>query len=315
MLKKAVEISKLKERFIIERKEILASNVSDVQKKLYLKLIDRLISALETQEGRILNNEQNIHVSSSLDKVFKEFEIDVAKLMTGVVSDYTKLIGFNLRYFSEFNQALVKSVEANVTEAMQARAGYDSTRFEKDGFIDSFIKDKAIARTIKQQVLSAVLSGTKISDLTKALQSTITGGQQAGILENHFRTYIYDTYSQFDRETSNQFAVQLSMNYGWYQGGLVDHSRPFCIERNDKVFTREEILKFGTPQDKFGGYTDKSKGEFAGKWSKKQGIIYVPERDLGCNNCGHFLNWVSFTIARSIRPEISRSTYDLKVAA
>jgi hypothetical protein len=306
MLDKLTQISLLKEKFIQERKKVLEGSVSDAQRKLYEKLFNKLIASLETEEGRILNNNGNIASTTAIDKIFKEFEADLSKLMMVVAKDYTRLIGYNQQYFSKFNTTLFKSVESRVTKAMEARAGFNSKGFEKDGFIDSFIKDKSLARTVKQQVLSAVLNGTKITDLTKTLKVSINGKESgAGILDNHFKTYIYDTYSQFDSETGNQFAVQLELNYGIYAGGLVDASRPFCIERNGKVFTREEIQKFGTPQDKFGGYTNKSKGEFAGKNKD-----YLPERDRGGYNCGHILNWVSLTIAKRKRPDIPKSIYD-----
>lgn len=310
MLNKLTEISLLKEKFINERKEVLASDVSALQKKLYTKLFDKLIAALDTEQGRLVNSNKNINVASVVDKVFKDFETDLSKTMQGVTGDYTKLIGFNAQYFQQFNTALFSSVKQSVTASMQARAGFTSKGFEKDGFIDSFIKDKSVARTVKNTVLSAVLNGTKVSDLTKTLSATIKGTDKtAGALDNHFRTYVYDTYSQFDAETGNQFAVQIELNYGVYAGGLVEHSREFCIVRNGKAFTREEIKAFGTPRDAFGGYTNKSKGEFAGKNKD-----YIPERDRGGYNCGHILNWCSYTIAKSIRSDIPKSIYDKQKA-
>lgn len=313
MLNKLTEISLLKEKFINERRDVLTSDISAAQKKLYKKLFDRLIDALETEEGKILNNKKNVSITATVDKIFKEFEIDLSNLMKGVTGDYNSILGYHQKYFSEFNSSLFATVKKEVTNAMYARVGLNATGIEKDGFIDSFIKDKTLARTVKQTVLSAVLNGTKLTDLTKSLNETITGTpERSGIIQNHFNTYIYDTYSQFDRETGNQFAVQLDLNYAAYAGGLVDASRDFCIVRNGKAFTREEIQAFGTPKDKFGGYTNKSKGEFAGKWSKGQGIVYVPERDLGCNRCGHTLNWCTYQIAKSMRSDISKSKYDKK---
>lgn len=307
MLDNLTKISRAKEKFIIERKKLLESNVSSLQRKLYQRLFDKMIDALETEEGRILNNERNIANTSAIDKIFKDFERDLAVVMKMVATDYASILKQNQNYYSQFNIALFASVKSNVEDAMKARAGFTSKGFEKDGFLDSFIKDKAVARQVKQTVLSSVLNGTPIKELTKNLRTTIEGATDgSGILENHFKSYVYDTYSQFDRETGNQFAIQLDLNYAIYAGGLVDASREFCIARNGKVFTRTEIKRFGTPQDKFGGYTNKSKGEFAGKWSKNQNRVYVPETDLGCNRCGHTLDWVTYDIAKTLRPDIPK---------
>lgn len=307
MLDKLQKISKAKDKFIAERRKLLQSNVSAAQKKLYKQLFDRLIDTLATEEGNIINNEKNVANTSLVDKIFRDFEKDLSQLMRGVASDYNAILKQNQEYYSAFNIALFKSVKANVEDAMQARAGFTSKGFEKDGFIDSFIKDKTLAQKVKQTVLSSVITGTPIKQLSKNLSTLIEGAKGSnGLLENHFRTYIYDTYSQFDRETGNQFAIQLDLNYGVYAGGLMDASRPFCIERNGKVFTRTEIKRFGTPADTYGGYTNKSKGEFAGKWSKNQGKVYVPERDLGCNNCGHTLDWITYELAKRLRPDIPK---------
>lgn len=311
MLSKLTDLSLLKEKFIQERKNILASDVSALQKKLYTKLFDKLIAVLDIEGGSIINNNANISATSAVDKVFKDFETDLSKTMQGVTNDYSKLIGYNEKYFAEFNAYTFASVKIRVINQMQARAGFSSKGFEKDGFVDSFIKDKAIARSVKQAVLGAVLNGTPLKELSKSLSATINGTDKSpGALENHFRTYVYDTYSQFDRETSNQFSIGLDLNYAIYAGGLVDASREFCIVRNGKAFTREEIHAFGTPQDKFGGYTNKSKGEFTGKNKD-----YIPERDLGGYNCGHIPNWVTYAIAKTKRPDIQKSIYDKQKAA
>lgn len=302
MIDKLRKISQAREKLINERRKVLESNVSALQKRLYRQLFDKLLDVLKTEEGNIVNNDGNIAKVSVVDKIFKDLEKELAKVMRSVTSDYSAILKQNQEYFSQFNIALFKSVKTNVTAAMQARAGFTSKGFEPDGFIDSFIKDKTIARTVKQTILSGVLNGKPLKELFKTLDATIQGTDTtSGVLENHFRTYVYDTYSQFDRESNNQFAIQLDINYAIYAGGLVDASRDFCIVRNGKVFTRAEIQAFGTPKDKFGGYTNKSKGEFAGK---NKG--YVPERDMGGHNCGHTYDWITYELAKALRPDIPK---------
>ncbi len=306
MLNKLTEISILKEKFINQRKDLLASDVSALQKKLYKKLFDRLIAALDVAEGAVVNSTANIRAAAIVDKVFKDFEADLKNTMQTVSSDYKRIFDYNVDYFKQFNTNLFATVTKNVNSVMNARIGIDGNKFTENGFIDSFVKDKTLARQVKKTVLSGVLTGMPIKDLQKTIDVSINGDKPgSGMLDNHFRTFIYDTYSQFDSETGNQFATELDLNYGIWAGGLVDASREFCIKRNDKAFTREEIEVFGTPKDKFGGYTNKSKGEFAGKNKD-----YIPERDRGGHGCGHTINWCSYTIAKSKRPDIPKSKYD-----
>ena len=58
-------------------------------------------------------------------------------------------------------------------------------------------------------------------------------------------------------------------------------------------------MKFGTSADEFGGYTDKSKGEFEGKSDP-----YDPINDLGGIGCRHFWSWISDELAFHLRPEL-----------
>lgn len=310
-LTKAREIARQKDRFIEKRRQVLASSITALQKRMLTRIIDRVISKLELEEGNIKRGTTNMALSAEVDKVFKEAERDIAVIMKGVVSDYAQLTELNRSYYSSYNKALSESVAKTVERQMNLRIGINSNGEPmKDGFIDSFIKDKTVARNVKNTVLSAVMNGTPIRNITTTLTDVLTGTDKAaGALERHFKTYLYDTYSQFDSETGNAYAVQLDLNYGLYEGGLVEDSRPFCVERNGKVFTREEVQAFGTSKDKFGGYVNKKEGLFQGKNKD-----YVPERDRGGYNCGHYFNWVTYAIARSIRPDIPRSKFDKKTA-
>src|SRR5690606_21753943 len=93
----------------------------------------------------------------------------------------------------------------------------------------------------------------------------ILGRTGVGLVEAKLSESLPGGLLQVDRETNSNFATDLQLNHAIYQGGLIKTSRDFCEERNNKVFTRDEILKFGTSQDEFGGYTNKSAGEFQGK--------------------------------------------------
>src|SRR5690625_7002692 len=104
---------------------------------------------------------------------------------------------------------------------------------------------------------------------------------------------------QIDRETNNHMSTDLGLDYANYQGGDIQTTRPFCEERNNIFFTREEISRFGTSADQFGGYTNKSQGHFQGKTS-----IYDPFEDLGGYNCRHFYSWISKDLAVRMRPDL-----------
>ena len=95
---------------------------------------------------------------------------------------------------------------------------------------------------------------------------------------------------------SNEYANQLQLNYFIYQGGEIKTTRAFCEERNGNVYTREEGASWNSLQ-----------------WEgqKEGNNIFI---DGGGYNCRHYLDWISYELAKQLRPNIERSTYDLQDA-
>lgn len=307
MLDDLQAISKAKAKFIEARLSVLQGAVNESQRKLFDALFSKVIKELTVAEGDIENTAGNRAAIAKLDGVFDSFQSEMMKLTGGVVRDYQGIFNYNNRYFEKFAKDTFPKVRAGVRASMEGLIGLKGDKPVKNGFLDSFIRDTALARKLKQQILSSVMTGKPISELTRSINEVVTGTTKtSGLLQTHFQGYIYDTYSQFDRESSNLFSIELELNHGVYAGGVVENSREFCIIRHEKVFSRSEIAKFGTSRDAFGGYTDKAKGEFAGKWSKNQNRVYDPFRDMGCNRCGHTWNWISYSLAKTLRPGVPK---------
>ncbi|HEY3387541.1 MAG TPA: hypothetical protein VGK46_13585, partial [Saprospiraceae bacterium] len=147
-------------------------------------------------------------------------------------------------------------------------------------------------------IMTGITTGLTIIGLRIALKETVLkrGG---GLVKSLFEERLPDPYVKVDRFIGKKYATALELTYAIYQGGTIGTSREFCIERNNKVFSRDEIAAFGTPQDEFGGYTDKAAGEFQGKTDP-----YEPFEDLGGYNCRHFLSFVSDELAFTLRPDL-----------
>jgi hypothetical protein len=147
-------------------------------------------------------------------------------------------------------------------------------------------------------VMSSMGAGITITALKITIDEIATK-KEGGLIRNLFDKNIPDPFVKLDRFIGGKYAVDLKLNYAIYQGGLIGTSRDFCIVRNNKVFSRDEILKFGTPHDEFGGYSNKALGEFDGKTEP-----YNPFLDLGGYNCRHQLDFVSDELAFHLRPEL-----------
>ena len=97
---------------------------------------------------------------------------------------------------------------------------------------------------------------------------------------------IHDMYSQYEMICKNESRKKLGLKFAIYQGGLRDDSRLFCIERNNKCFSEQEIEEW-------------KHLSFAGKPEN-----YNPFYDCGGINCAHRLDWISDQLAKRLRPDL-----------
>jgi hypothetical protein len=164
----------------------------------------------------------------------------------------------------------------------------------------SVLRDPEALNVLKNTILSAVFGGITITALKIAVETIVTK-VDGGIVKKLFEKTIPDPYVRVDRFIGNTYAQKLELTYAIYQGGLIGTSRPFCRERNNRVFSRDEIARFGTPADQYGGYENKSTGDFQGKPK-----IYNPFTDCGGYNCRHQLDWISDELAQALRPDLPR---------
>lgn len=298
------EYEKLKQELLDAKEKAFRGDITAAQAKLYDDLIEKLLTRLEGEQ--IANTVQNINQLAVIDKVWADFvKNDITPIMREYVKSLNDINALNKEYFGMFaeTQKIIDDMAKAVDRRTYSRLGVESSgALTKGGYIESLIKDDTIKQEVKKLTYKAIVSEriTK-EEYIQSVKALIKGsGGKMGALDRHFDTFAYDTFAQHDRDVSNQYAKRLGLKYARYAGGLVEDSRPFCVVRNRKVFSYEEIKKFGTPLDTYGGYTNKSKGEFKGKPNE-----YDPILDCGGYRCRHSLNWISTERAKQIRPDIT----------
>lgn len=202
-------------------------------------------------------------------------------------------------YFEHIVETGLTDDSARVFTLMMKRLGYDPKNrvSTKGGYLQSIFDSDDPVIQLKVAALRAIVTKRSLVDFKKDLEILMKGRDDTpGILEKHYGTHLYDVFQQYDREVGRLLAERLGLKYAIYQGGLIKTSRPFCIERNDKVFTVDEISKFGSSKDKYEGYEDKTSGYFRGK-----PLIYNPFVDLGGYNCRHQLDYISNELGAILR--------------
>lgn len=288
--------SKVKAELLHAKEQALLKSASSLQVKLLDIITDEFISKLDVENGYIKNTKANRDRIAALNRLFDRFQNnDFAKAVQTMVSDFKDIHTLNTGYFATINKPKVQNIEKNVFNKMKSTFGIEGNKITTGGFLDSFIKNNKLLSQLRESTFRAVTSkNITMKDYIKSVKLLTVGRRGVdGGFQKHFKTFATDAYTLFDRISNQEFATSLDLKYAVYAGGVIETTRPFCEVRNGKVFTTDEIAKFGTSKDKYGGYED-TKGNFKGK--PKEG--YDPFAQCGGYNCRHTLNYISKATAK-----------------
>lgn len=94
---------------------------------------------------------------------------------------------------------------------------------------------------------------------------------------SYTRTYLRDTLFTYSRTFQQSLTSDLKTEFYFYSGGLMDNSRPFCVERAGQFFSHKEIEQWASLSwaGKKAGTTESSIFLFAAGWNCAHQIIPV----------------------------------------
>lgn len=164
--------------------------------------------------------------------------------------------------------------------------GYDGGEFVKNGGLYLLTYDNTAERKVKALAIAAAASGRSLNAFKRDMIGVIKGDtERLGIVERHFQTNANTAFAEFDRSLSGQLAEKYGMNFAIWSGPRMTTSRPFCLARKGKVFSRDEI----TAMDKL-------------KWTGK-----IPGQSTllsaGGYNCSDILLWITDELAAQKRAQ------------
>lgn len=253
-----------------------------MQRILYLLIINEFIPKFYYRDGALVESKENYALLSELDNVMdsfikKDYSTALAKMgksmsdVKNMTYDYYKGQGFEL---SKLN-----AVKKKLTY-LDSRIGIKGESLIKGSYLDELGKMAEVRTELKTYVLSSINNQSSLKDFQKGFKDMIVGYKDGdkvidGRLVRYNQQYIHDTWYGVTRATDDKFASGLGLNYFVYEGGLKSTSRPFCIRKNGKAFSRDDAQKW-------------REQNWAGKSEP-----YDPIQDMGGYNCQHYPRWIS----------------------
>ncbi len=297
-VKDVKELAKAREDFILKKEAQLGRSLSVLEKTLLDNILADFVKLFQDDKGILKYQGSMLTVNRALDEIFNKFyQNEYLHVVQNMVTDLASISLLNSKYYGLFTSGKdqTTAIKAQVDEAMKNRIGLtNDNKLVAGGFLDSFVKDDTLRDYLKKYTFKAVTGGAAYKNFIKGLGVIVRGApNQDSMLAKHFKTFAFDTYSQYDASTGNQWRQKLNLRAALYSGGLIEASRDFCIEKNDKVFTIEEMEAWKddpkllrTKEEREVGYT----------------IGYIGYIDRGRWRCRHQVNWISKQLAIHLRP-------------
>lgn len=271
------------EGLIIAANDVYAARVVSVEAKLYDDLVTVLKFIETDDQGYILQNAGNRQVLRAAQKQFDE---------TINNSEYQNAVESHLRVIPKvdaLNEAYFESVSSAFKPNRQFIASLQAQAIET---VNSYVLQDGLASQVKiplDQILNQnINTGGQYSGMLRQLRTFIEGDPNLdGRLTSYSRGILRDTLFQYARSYQQSVTVDLKLEWYLYAGGLMDKSRPFCIERAGKYFHQKEIERWAKLQwtGKNPLTTESSIFVLAGGYSCQHSIIpvhnsIVPTEDL-----------------------------------
>ena len=267
---------------------------SDVQlKKLQKDLLELLkdyTANFDRVDGIITMNARNMALVNRMDTVFNEFAKDYAdSYLKGLGNKMLDMQAFSGKYYTAMGFGIDTKSIRNRLGWMSERIGIKDGKIISGSFLDTLANDPKVRTEIKSFMMGQVGNpNSTAKGLREGLTKLVTGTTEVGgTIERSVRSYVHDTVFQVDAAIDEAYAEDLGLKYFIYQGSLIDDSRQFCIDRVNKVFSKEDTKTW---------YDDpnlpKAKGE-----TKE---AYNPTVDRGRWNCRHIIRWITEELAKEL---------------
>jgi len=252
----------------------------------FAAIMEWIVQSLDTDDGNIKYTSSNLGKVAGLYAVMAGSQKSyLGTLLQRVLTWTDRIFGTNQEYFSEFSPT--ESLAEKARRLTLQKWGYDTAKKKliPGGYFEYLFDNQETAQRTARLVNQAIIQQTPLKEFQKLFKGVFVGGKDAGgLLERHWKTVSFDLYQRVDRTANLVYADELGLNFAVYSGTLEEDSRPFCITRVNKVFSREEILK----------WKDLT-------WAGKPKIGYDPFTDVGGHNCRHHLSWISNALAELLK--------------
>jgi len=249
---------------------------------------EKIILAIEALQAKLESQ-----MESALPQVFKELSDDVIDLVSELSLDPEDRAK-NLRDIIDLKRKIGDALVGNAlyqSKVKEVLEGYKQLANLSDDFMSLILDDYNRKQDLYEAVLKANVNLTKDAllgagvrdnfsnairellkaniagvgdkkELRKVLTQFIQGSEaEKPFLQRYITQVTNDSVMIFNQEYLNTISEDLDIEYYIYSGTIIKDSRPFCVARTGRLFTKEQVKawgKLGPWQGKIPGTNEKT---------------------------------------------------------
>lgn len=242
--------------------------------------IGTILADLDIRDGNLVASEANI---AKLSQVMADIESDfVDPQWRDAVREYVKTFDV-LDANTTAWVGQIGSIDKGLMKALRTQYKQISAEY----LLNAQSFSQTLLNPIAQEVGAYIATGSRYSDLVKAVSQIVTGGDTSdGAILGNARTAVNDLVSVYERTATNIAAEQVGAVFFLYQGRPIKSTRPFCRERANKYYHKEEIASWASEdwQGKTEGTNSTTIFSYLGGYNCRHVLVPVRQSEVAADD-------------------------------
>ncbi len=242
--------------------------------------IGTILADLDIRDGNLVASEANI---AKLSQVMADIESDfVDPQWRDAVREYVKTFDV-LDANTTAWVGQIGSIDKGLMKALRTQYKQISAEY----LLNAQSFSQTLLNPIAQEVGAYIATGSRYSDLVKAVSQIVTGGDTSdGAILGNARTTVNDLVSVYERTATNIASEQVGAVFFLYQGRPIKSTRPFCRERANKYYHKEEIASWASEdwQGKTEGTNSTTIFSYLGGYNCRHVLVPVRQSEVAADD-------------------------------
>lgn len=238
----AQQLAERIEDLIVSGTDIFGAEVERLQDQIYNQVIVSLKNLELDRDGNILQNTQNRRILSQAEEIIDSVlpGAEFSQFVSEVLTIIPQIETLNAEYFTgisskfKLNRTFLSTLQDQTVDKIESTLLQDGLRF-------------AIKDPLKDILSQNINTGGNFSGMLSQVRSFIAGEEDLdGRLLSYSRGIVRDTLFDYSRAFQQAVTADLKLEYYMYAGGVMDKTRPFCLERVGRYFHESEIKSWAS---------------------------------------------------------------------